>query len=157
MNVYPLMFTEKVWTQLLNDKHIYVCYITYAITLTFTIHTKHVHAYGYSNIFSIDYVTTRTLESHSRIHSRVMMDTAQWLGETMKKERGALTCIAGQCHGVTVCRCPRVRPQSGGIPRLWRKRMKDQTDTLFRNRSTGGHKRVEQIPTKTSNILKHRC
>lgn len=33
------------------------------------VHAKHVHAYGYSNIFSIDYVTTRTLESH--IHTQL--------------------------------------------------------------------------------------
>lgn len=145
-----------VWIQLLNDKNTaHTRMLYYAIKHTFTVRDKHVHDYVYSNMYKYR-LCNHTYFGITHTHSRVMTDPAQWFGETRRREHGTLTCIAGQSHGVTVCRCPRV-PQYGGIPRLWRKRMKDQIDTLSRNRSSGGHERVEQIPTKTSNILKHRC
>lgn len=54
-----------VWIQLLNDKNTaHTRLLYYAIKHTFTVRNKHVHDYVYSNMYSIDYVTTLTLESH---------------------------------------------------------------------------------------------
>lgn len=53
------------WIQLLNDKNTaHTRMLYYAIKHTFTVRDKHVHDYVYSNMYSIDYVTTLTLESH---------------------------------------------------------------------------------------------